>query len=380
MFVYQKSRRFFAQVGSGFESIAAMELSHIGARKIEPGFRGFYFSADPAVLYSINYQSRLVSHVLAPLVSFQCRDREDLYREGKKIDWPSIFSPDHTFGIVANVSSNEKLRHSKFAALCLKDSVADLFRSRYGKRPDVDSLNPDVWINLHIRKEHATVSLDTSGGSLHRRGYRKETVEAPMQETLAAAMIALSGWHGQMPLYDPMCGSGTLLCEALMHVCRIPAGFFRKKFGFFFLPDFQKQLWEKIKHTEDSQVKKLLPGLISGSDIDRRAVRATKTNCRTLPGGENIQVIQKDFNHISELENVTILSNPPYGIRLKKEDDIGQFYKGFGDFLKQKCKGSQVVIYFGNREMIKYIGLRPSWKKPVKNAGLDGRVVKYELY
>jgi len=380
MFIYQKTNRYFAQISTGFEFIAVKELEKLGAGQIQPGFRGIYFSAEPGVLYSVNYKSRLISHVLAPLVSFECRDREDLYREGKSIDWPSIFSIDNTFGIIANVSANENLRHSKFAALCLKDAVADLFRSRCGRRPDVDSSDPDIWINLHIRGENATVSLDTSGGSLHRRGYRRETVDAPMQETLGAAMIVLSGWQGQMPIYDPMCGSGTLLCEAMMTACQIPAGYFRKKFGFFFMPDFKKKLWENIKQTEDDKIKKLLPGLISGSDIDRIAVRSAKANCRMFPGGDNIQITQTHFNDISGLKNMMILCNPPYGIRLKKEEDLGMFYKDFGDFLKQRCKGSQAIIYFGNREMIKHIGLKPSWKKPMRNAGLDGRVVKYELF
>lgn len=380
MFIYQKTRRYFAQISTGFESIAIKELEKIGAEQIQPGFRGIYFSADPGVLYSVNYQSRLISHVLAPLASFECRDREDLYREGKSLDWPSIFSVDNTFGIMANVSANENIRHSKFAALCLKDAVADLFRSRYGKRPDVDSSDPDVWINLHIRGENATVSLDTSGGSLHKRGYRRQTVDAPMQETLAAAMIAVSGWHGQTPIYDPMCGSGTLLCEAMMTVCQIPAGYFRKKFGFFFMPDFQKNLWDKIKKTEDDKIIKFSPGLIAGSDLDRMAVRAAKANCRIIPGGDNIQITQKHFRDISELKNMMIVCNPPYGIRLKNEDDLGKFYREFGDFLKQKCTGSQAFIYFGNREMIKHLGLKPSWKKPMRNAGLDGRVVKYELF
>ena len=380
MFIYQKTRRYFAQIPDGFEALAVRELENLGAGKIEPGFRGIYFSADPAALYSINYKSRLISHVLAPLASFDCRDRDELYQQGKSIDWQSIFSVDNTFGIIANVSANKNIRHSKFAALCLKDAVADFFRTRFGKRPNVDTNDPDIWINLHIRGDKATVSLDTSGGSLHRRGYRLETVEAPMQETLAAAMVSLSGWHGQTPLYDPMCGSGTLLCEAMMSFCRIPAGFFRKKFGFFFLPDFHKNLWDNIRQTEDHKIKRLLPGLIAGSDIDRMAVRSAKANCRLIPGGENIQVTQADFKNISELKNVTILCNPPYGIRLKKEKDLGGFYKDFGDFLKQRCKGSQAIIYFGNREMIKHIGLKPSWKKPMKNAGLDGRVVKYELF
>ena len=362
------------------EAAAGKELRNLGATQIQPGFRGLYFSIDSAGLYRVNYQSRLVTHILAPLISFECRDREDLYQKGKSIDWPGFFSLDNTFAIVANVSGNDRIRHSKFAALCLKDSVADHFRSRFGKRPNVDSDKADVWINLHIRGDDATISLDTSGGSLHRRGYRKETVDAPMQETLAAAMIAVSGWHGEQPLYDPMCGSGTILCEALMNVCNIPAGFLRKTFGFFFMPDFDKQLWQKIKQTEDKKIGRLTPGLIAGSDLNSTAVRAARANCRMLPGGDGIQITQTDFNDIAQLENMMIVCNPPYGIRMKHEKDLGVFYQGLGDFLKQRCKGSQAIVYFGNREMIKHIGLKPSWKIPMRNAALDGRTVKYELF
>ena len=216
MFEYQKTRRYFAQTAGGFEELAAAELRDLGASGVESGFRGIHFTAEPAVMYRINYEARLLSRVLAPLVSFRCRSREDLYRAGRAVNWSAFFSLEETFGIFANVSGNDGIRHSKFAALCLKDAVADDFRSRTGRRPDVDPLSPSVWLNLFIEKERATISLDTSGGSLHRRGYRRETVEAPMQETLAAAMVALSGWKGERPLHDPMCGSGTLLCEAMM--------------------------------------------------------------------------------------------------------------------------------------------------------------------
>ena len=243
-FSYQRSNRYFAQTASGFETLATDEFRALGARQIKSGFRGIHFSADPAHLFAVNYQSRLATRILAPLTSFPCHNRDDLYRAGKAIDWSALFSTDKTFGIFANVSGNAGLTHSKFAALCLKDAVADFFRSRFGRRPDVDKLTPDVWLNLHIDKTRATISLDTSGGSLHRRGYRRESVEAPMQETLAAAIVTISAWNGKRPLIDPMCGSGTLLCEALMRVCRIPAGYLRPRFGFECLPDFNKALWQ----------------------------------------------------------------------------------------------------------------------------------------
>ena len=380
MFKYQKTKRYFAQFSAGLDALAGDELRRLGARQLKPGFRGLHFSADQAALYGINYEARVITRVLAPLVSFDCRDRDDLYRAGRSIDWTAIFSAHNTFAILSNVSKNPNISHSNFASLCLKDAVADFFSSRYGKRPDVDKTNPDVWLNLHIEKTKATISIDTSGGSLHRRGYRQETVAAPMQETLAAAMVALSGWDGEKPLYDPMCGAGTLLCEAVMKACRIPAGFFKKHFGFRYLPDFDNALWERVKKGANEKTQSLPSGLVRGSDMGRDAVNAAKTNCRMLPGGRMVRLCQKDFRDISGLENMVILCNPPYGIRLKTHDDLGAFYKAFGDFLKQRCKGSQAYIYFGNREMLKKIGLRAAWKKPMRNAGLDGRIAKYDLY
>lgn len=380
MFLYQKNRRFFAQVGTGFEPLVANELNALGARNIQTGFRGVFFTAGPAGLYVVNYESRLTTRILAPLTTFTCRDRDDLYRFGKSVAWHRLFSTRNTFGIVANVNGNRNITHSKFAALCLKDAIADAFRDRYGRRPDVDRMTPDVGVNLHIAGDTATISLDTSGGALHRRGYRLESVPAPMQETLAAAMIELSGWDGETPLYDPMCGSGTLLCEAAMRAAHIPAGYLRKSFGFRFLPDFDKGLWQRTKRRIDARVKPLPVGLVAGSDTCAGAVKTSLRNCRALPGSDRITITHQNFKDIESLENRVIVCNPPYGIRLQTDEDLGFFYQSFGDFLKQRCQGSHAFVFFGDRKMIKKVGLRPTWKKPLKNAGLDGRVVKYELY
>lgn len=379
-FKYQTTRGYFAQCANGVEPLAAKELQHFGVKHHKIGFRGVFFSTNRETLYRINYGARLVSRVLAPLVSFRCRDRDDLYRMGKSIDWEKLFSIENTFGIFANVSGNRNMTHSNFAALCLKDAVVDYFRNASGKRPNVDKMNPDVWLNLHIEKTRATISFDTSGGSLHRRGYRRESVEAPLQETVAAAIVSLSQWQMEKPLYDPMCGSGTILCEALLKACRIPAGYLKESFGFQHLPDFNERLWGSVKKGMNTQITKLTKGLISGSDLSNQAVKAARANCRMLPGGDSIQIVQKDFNDIDLINNHAILCNPPYGIRLKQPDNLPIFFRNFGDFLKQRCTGSQAFIYFGNREMIKKIGLKPTWKKPLRNAGLDGRLVKYELY
>lgn len=379
-FEYQQHGRFFAQVAGGQEAAAAGELGALGAVEVEETLRGFYFTAERATLYRIHYQSRLVMRLLAPLMSFRCENRDDLYRAARGIAWSAIFSPAQTFGVFANVSGNRNLNHSKFAALCVKDAVADAFRDEHGERPNVDRRNPDIWIHLHITDQQATISLDTSGGSLHRRGYRRQSIEAPMQETLAAAILALSGWQGEQPLYDPMCGSGTLLCEALMHLCHIPAGYLRARFGLHHLPDFDRKLWEQVKREANGRIVALRPGWIAGSDIDPRAVRAAVANLGTLPGGASVAVRRAGFNDLPELENRLIVCNPPYGLRSGRDIELNAFYKAFGDFLKQRCTGSQAYVYFGNREMLKQIGLRPAWKKPLRNADLDGRLAKFELY
>jgi putative N6-adenine-specific DNA methylase len=252
MFTYQKSGRYFAQVAKGLEELGRQELHQLGAREIKPGYRGFYFSADRATLYRINYSGRILSRILAPLLRFDCHSDKYLYRTAAKIDWFALFSLKNTFAIRANVS-HSNIKHSQFAAQRLKDAIVDRFRQETGKRPSVDTKEPDVLFNLHIQNNRATVYLDTSGGSLHRRGYRLQSVEAPMQEIVAAAMVRLSGWNGERPLVDPMCGSGTILCEAMMHYCRIPAGYLWKQFGFNALPDFDAGIWKKVKRQVDSK-------------------------------------------------------------------------------------------------------------------------------
>ncbi|RQW03959.1 class I SAM-dependent RNA methyltransferase [candidate division KSB1 bacterium] len=379
MFEYQQTNRFFAQVAGGLEELGAEELLQFDAHHIQPAFRGIFFEADKATLYRINYCSRFLTRILAPLIRFHCFHTDSLYNKAMAIRWADLFSVNHSFAIFANVS-NSRITHSQYAALRLKDAIVDNFRQNFQKRPDIDRVNPDVWINLHIENNRATISLDTSGGSLHRRGYRTATVEAPMQETVAAAIIHYLDWNGSTPIYDPMCGSGTLLSEALMAYCLMPAGYLRKHFGFEFLPDFDKATWQSVKQEADQQIRQLPDRLISGSDIASKAVEAARTNFRCLPQGNKINLAVLDFQTIEQLRDCIIVCNPPYGIRLGDKKNLGQFYQSLGDFLKQRCQGSTAFIYFGNRDMLKHIGLKPSWKKPLENGGLDGRLAKFEIY
>ena len=379
MFSYQKSGRYFAQTAQGVEDLAEKELQRLGAREIKTAFRGFYFSADKATLYRLNYCSRFLSRILAPLIRFDCHSDKYLYKTASKISWSSLIDLKNTFAVKANVS-HSNITHSQYAALRLKDAIVDVFRKKTGKRPNVDSRDPDVLFNLHIQNNKATIYLDTSGSSLHRRGYRQKSIEAPMQEIVAAAIVNLSGWHGIRPLIDPMCGSGTLLCEAMMHYCRIPAAFLRKKFGFESLPDFDAEIWTAVKNKADSDMQDLPIGLISGSDKSAAAVAAAKTNTECFVQGANVALAVKTLQDTKSLENSVIICNPPYGKRLETDENIKEFMRQLGDFLKQRCKGSDAYIYLGNRELIKSIGLKPAWKKVLISGGLDGRLVKYNIY
>jgi len=376
---YQRDSRYFTKIAEGLEKAGAEELAELGAEDITPEFRGFHFKAGKSTLYRINYLTRLASRCLAPLISFNCYDTDTLYKKAKQIQWEDFFTEGSTFAVMGNVSDSA-ISHSKYASLRLKDAVADYFKEKTGKRPDVSIRNPDILLNLHIRHDTAEISLDTSGGALHRRGYREETVSAPMRETVAAAIIQFTKWNGSVPLYDPMCGSGTLLCEALMRYCNIPSGIFRNKFGFEFLPDFDGPIWKQVKKEADTGIRELPQGLIAGSDMSKEAVDAARINIMGLNYGKNVRLERADFRELPDIEGQVIVADPPYGIRMGGNQDLVAFYKDFGDFLKQKCKGSTAYIYFGERKYIKKIGLKASWKKPIMTGRLDGRLVKYEMY
>ncbi|MDL1969170.1 MAG: class I SAM-dependent RNA methyltransferase [Deltaproteobacteria bacterium] len=376
---YQRDSRYFVKIAEGVKEAGAEELAELGAEDIAPEFRGIHFRADKSTLYRINYLTRLASRCLAPLISFNCYDTNMLYKKTKQMQWEDFFTKGSTFAVMGTVSDSN-ISHSKYASLRLKDAVADYFKEKTGKRPDVSIRNPDILLNLHIRHNKAEISLDTSGGALHRRGYREETVLAPMQETVAAAIILFAEFNGSAPLYDPMCGSGTLLCEALMRYCNIPSGIFRNKFGFECLPDFDDSIWKQVKKKADTSIRELPQGLIAGSDLSEEAVNAAKINIMGLNYGKNVRVEKADFRQLPDIEGQIIVANPPYGIRIGGDEDLEAFYKDFGDFLKRKCKGSTAYIYFGERRYIKKIGLKASWKKPIKTGRLDGRLVKYEMY
>jgi putative N6-adenine-specific DNA methylase len=378
-YLYQENEPYFAQVPDGAEEVATEELIRLGGTDVRAGYRGLYFHAERDALYRITYSALSVSRVLCPLIRFQCHSPEYLYKRTQSIPWPSLFTTKQTFAVFATVA-NSAIRHSQYAALTVKDAIVDQFREKSGARPSVEPQDPDIWINLYMHANRATISLDLSGGSMHRRGYRAESIEAPMQETVAAVMLAMTGWDGATPLVDPMCGSGTLLCEALMRYCRIPAAYLRPRQGVRFMPDYDAAIWDEMKKQSDDAIRTLPEGLIRGSDASRDAVHAARTNISKLPGGRGVQIEARRFEQIEHIHNATIVTNPPYGIRIGKRNAMPEFMGGFGDFLKQRCAGSTAFVYFGDRELIKSIGLRAAFKRPLASGGLDGRVVKLEMF
>jgi putative N6-adenine-specific DNA methylase len=378
-YIYEKKSRYFAQVAETAKMMAGRELEELGAKDISYEFRGIWFTAAKPDFYKITYQARLLSRILIPLVTFPCKDKDVLYREARKISWEELMTPKQTFSIVANVSESS-ITHSNFAGLRVKDAIADYFRDRTNRRPSVDTKDPYIVVNLYLHRDVATLSLDASMGPLHKRGYREASVSAPMQETVAAAIIRKSEWDGTVPLYDPMCGSGTLLAEALMKYCRIPAQVFRTRFGFEALPDFDPRLWEEIKQAADKNIRPLPQGLIAGSDISEHSVTAAKTNLMGLHHGADVTVSQIDFREIPGIEDSLIVTNPPYGIRMGKDRDLKSFYQDLGRFLRERCARSTALVYFGDPKYIKHVPLAPSWKEPLTIGGLDGKLVKYQLF
>lgn len=379
-YLYQEHRSFYAQVAHPIEALGGAELVELGATNVDPGYRGVQFSADPATLRRIVYSARIPTRVLAPLATFDCHSDRYLYKRAcEEVDWMNLIGTHKTFAIFATVS-NSRINHSKYAALKLKDAIVDTIRKETGSRPSVERHTPDVSLNLHIDNNRALISLDVAGRSLHRRGYRLDALEAPIQETVAAAIIRMSEWAGDKPLLDPMCGSGTLLAEAYMAAANIPAQFLHDSFGFQQLPDHDAKGWAAQRKELDAAIRPVAEGLIRGSDVESQAVRLARTNLDQLPGSQVVQLARRDFRDIDGFEDGVIVTNPPYGLRIGNRNVIGDLYKGFGDFLKQRCTRSSAFIYVGKPELLKSVGLRTTWKKELVNGALEGRLGRYDLY
>jgi len=363
----------------GLEEVLATELTNLGAQDVEIGVRNVSFTGDKGFMYKANMALRTAIRILKPIKRFKVHDEDDLYKKIQTIDWEREMSVDSTFAIGAVVNSKNFTTNSHYISLKSKDAIADYFRHKYHKRPNVDVKFPDLKIHVHILNDLCTVSLDSSGDSLHKRGYRSATNIAPINEVLAAGLVLLSGDTGDCNFIDPMCGSGTILIEATMIANNIPANINRKEFGFEKWKDYDEDLFFTI---QDVLLKKIRSShfKIMGFDKAPSAVRKAIENVENANLSEFIGVHNVNFfNSVKEVFGpTTILFNPPYGERLNIE--MQEFYKKIGDTLKGGYPDSTVWFITSNMEAIKHVGLKTSRRIPLKNGDLDCIYVRYDMY
>jgi len=363
----------------GLEELLAQELRQLGASAVEIGNRSVSFEGDKGFMYKANLCCRTAIKILKPIASFNIFTEEDLYKKIYDMPWEEYMSVDGTLAVHATVFS-EVFTHSQYIALKTKDAIVDRFRDRQGRRPNVDLDHPSLRINIHIDRNICTVSLDSSGESLHKRGYKTESTLAPINEVLAAGIIMLAGWNGQSNFLDPMCGSGTFLTEAAMIACNIPPNLNRPEFGFELWPDFDLDLYETI---EAAALKKMrdFPHKIYGFDSDPVAVHKAKENVKSANLQEFIEIRKQDFFESKKEQDkpLFVVFNPPYDERISVSD-IRDFYTQIGNTLKRGYPGTQAWMITSNMEALKFVGLRPSRKIKLFNGKLEARLVRYEMY
>jgi putative N6-adenine-specific DNA methylase len=374
--------RLFVTCSSHLEPYLEQELQELGYSKTRQGFRGVFVDI-PSIsdIYRINYCLRTASRVLFPLLTFNCRGRDDLYEAGLKIHWFPYFRKAKTFAIDANVD-HPKLRNSLFAAQVVKDAICDQLVKEIGKRPSVDTAQPDLQLNLFIREGQGILSLDTSGDALHKRGYRQEGGEAPLRETLAAALLKIGGYRAEDIMIDPCAGSATLLIEAAMMASKTPPGIYRTKWGFFHLLEFSEEEWLKVKIEEDSKRVPLQKGRFFGIELSKNAHRIALTNLRASGFHQAVSLTQGDFKEIEPSVPPTFLiTNPPWGRRLDEEESLIPLYRSLGDFMKRKMnKPSKGFILTGSQLLSKEVGLAANKRHVVDNGGIESRLLEFEIY
>ena len=366
-----------AKTFMGLEPVLAKELTRLGADNVQIGRRMVSFTGDKEMMYRANFSLHTAIKILKPIKHFKARSADDVYEEIKKMDWTEYLSDDSTFAVDAVVFS-EEFRHSKFVSYKVKDAIVDQFREKTGKRPNISVANPDLRLHIHIAESDCTLCLDSSGESLHRRGYRQESVEAPLNEVLAAGMILMSGWQGDTDFIDPMCGSGTLLIEAALIARNMAPGLFRKEYAFEKWPDFDADLFDRI-YNDDSQEREFKHH-IYGYDIDMKAVNTARLNVKAAGLTADITIEQQDFKDFTQpKEKSIIVTNPPYGERISTPDLLGT-YRMIGERLKHQFVGGDAWILSYREECFEQIGLKPSLKIPLYNGSLECEFRKYQMF
>jgi putative N6-adenine-specific DNA methylase len=372
--------RFFATCARGLEPILADELRELGAHQVEPGRGGVHFSGDRSTLYRANLWLRTAIRVLQPILDAKVESPDELYGAVGTLDWSQYLTLDHTFAVDCNVRDS-KITHSLYAALRTKDAIVDQFMAHTGRRPSVDTEQPMVGLNLHIFRDQAVLSLDSSGESLHKRGYRPILTKAPLNEALAAALVLRSGWDSATPFIDPMCGSGTLPIEAAWIALNRPPGLTRKRFGFQGWLDFDVQLWTATRDEARRSVKKQLKAPIVGFDIRTDAVEFGRTNARAAGIGHLLQFGRQDVKtfHPPDGSPGTILCNPPYGERIGDEKDLRPLYRALGDAFALRCKGWQCWVFTGNADLAKEIDLPIAESVELWNGKIPCRLLHFKM-
>lgn len=362
----------------GFEEILAQELRQLGAQDVQLGTRMVSFRGDKGFMYKANLSLRTALKILKPIYHFRANNEAGLYKGISGLNWSQYMNSNQTFVIDTTVHS-DYFKHSQFVSQKSKDAIVDQFRSKTGQRPSIDKDYPDMRINIHIDRDQVSVSLDTSGASLHHRGYRTATNIAPINEVLAAGMILLSGWNGQGDFLDPMCGSGTICAEAAMIACNIPANINRKEFAFEKWNDWDNELFDVVM---DSLLKKVreFHYTIKGYDKAPSAVQKAKDNIKNANLDEYVTISERNFFDTEKETQgpLHMVFNPPYGERLDIE--MERFYREIGDTLKQNYPGTNAWFITANLEALKFVGLKPSRKIKLYNGSLEARLVKYEMY
>lgn len=368
-----------AKTFQGMEDLLAQELTEAGAQNIQKGRRVVYFSGDTAMMYRANYALRTAIRILKPLKHFSATTADEVYDAVRNYEWKDILDLKSTFAVDSVVYS-ENFSYSKFVAYKVKDAIVDYFRETCGQRPNISVSNPDVRFHIHISDDDCTLSLDSSGESLHKRGYRMESVDAPINEVLAAGLIKLTGWKGDSNFIDPMCGSGTIPIEADMIARNIAPGKFRKEFAFQKWPDYNDALFSTIKE-EYAAAEKEYDYHIYAYDKDANAVAATKANVVAAALDEDFFVERRDFREFKQPEEKAIMvMNPPYGVRIKSDSALPLLYKSIGERLKHQFVGNEAWIICNSEELFQNIGLKPSIKIPLYNGSLDCQFQKYQIF
>jgi putative N6-adenine-specific DNA methylase len=372
--------RFFATCGRGIEPILADELRALGAAGVEPGRGGVGFRGDQALLYRANLWLRTAVRVLRPILEADVASPDELYDAVRSVDWSRFMTPDHTLAVDCNVRDS-KITHSKYAALRVKDAICDQFVERVGRRPSVDVDEPMVGLNLHVYRDHAVLSLESSGESLHKRGYRPILTRAPLNEALAAALVLKTGWTGTVPFADPLCGSGTLAIEAAWLALRRPPGLTRRRFGFQGWMDYDVRLWTDLRDEARRGVLKALPAPILGSDIRGDAVAFSIDNARAAGIGHLLRFEKRDVRDFRPLDGPpgVILCNPPYGERLGEEKNLFGLYKLLGEVFAERCKRWTAYVFTGNPRLARAIGLKPDEEIPLFNGKIPCRLLKFAV-